>query len=110
MTNERRPVKVWPGQLYGYRVHGPYEPRRGHRFNPHKLLIDPYARAVTGDVQWSDSVFAYEIGNPAGDLSFDARDNASAVPKCVVVDPAFSWGGDAQPRTPWHKTLIYELH
>ncbi|MCA1619311.1 MAG: glycogen debranching protein GlgX [Acidobacteria bacterium] len=99
-----------PGQLYGYRVHGPYEPQHGHRFNPHKLLIDPYAKAVAGDVEWDDSVFGYTIGDATSDLSFDERDSAAFVPKCVVVDPAFSWGEDARPRTPWHKTLIYELH
>jgi glycogen operon protein len=99
-----------PGQLYGYRVHGPYEPEHGHRFNPHKLLIDPYAKAVAGDVRWDDSVFGYTIGDGRADLSLDERDSAAFVPKCVVVDPAFSWGDDARPRTPWHKTLIYELH
>jgi len=99
-----------PGQLYGYRVQGPYEPQEGHRFNPHKLLIDPYAKAVAGDVRWDDAVFGYRIGDPAADLSFDERDSAPFVPKCVVVDPAFSWGGDTRPRTPWHKTIIYELH
>src|SRR5918997_6527741 len=99
-----------PGQLYGYRVHGPYEPRAGHRFNPHKLLIDPYGKALAGDVRWDDAVFGYTIGSAAADLSFDERDSAPYVPKCVVVDPAFSWGEDTRPRTPWHKTLIYELH
>src|ERR1043165_7354317 len=99
-----------PGQLYGYRVHGPYEPQSGHRFNPHKLLIDPYAKAIDGDVRWDDSVFGYSIGDAAADLSFDERDSAAFVPKCVVVDPAFSWGHDARPHTPWHRTLIYELH
>src|SRR5215208_4212256 len=99
-----------PGQLYGYRVHGPYEPQAGHRFNQHKLLIDPYAKAVAGDVRWDDSVFGYTIGSDAADLSVDERDSAPYIPKCVVVDPAFSWGDDTRPRTPWHKTLIYELH
>jgi glycogen operon protein len=99
-----------PGQLYGYRVHGPYEPQHGHRFNSLKLLLDPYAKALTGDVDWDDSVFGYTIGDATADLSFDGRDSAAFVPKCVVVDPAFSWGEDARPRTPWHKTLIYELH
>ena len=99
-----------PGQLYGYRVHGPYEPLAGRRFNPNKLLIDPYAKAVAGDVSWDDAVFGYQIGHEHTDLSFDERDSAPFVPKCVVVDPAFSWGGDSHPRTPWHKTLIYELH
>ncbi|MBD0370077.1 MAG: glycogen debranching protein GlgX [Pyrinomonadaceae bacterium] len=99
-----------PGQLYGYRVHGPYEPRAGHRFNPHKLLIDPYGKAIASTVNWSDEVFGYRIGDEGEDLSFDERDSAPFVPKCVVVDPAFSWGGDEHPRTPWHKTLIYEMH
>jgi glycogen operon protein len=99
-----------PGQLYGYRVHGPYEPQAGHRFNPHKLLIDPYAKAVASAVRWNDAVFGYTLGHPAADLSFDERDSAPFVPKCVVVDPAFSWGDDVRPRTPWHKTLIYEMH
>src|SRR5437763_309690 len=102
--------EVRPGQLYGYRVHGPYEPRAGHRFNPNKLLVDPYAKAIAGDIKWDDSVFGYSIGDERADLSFDERDSAPYVPKCVVVDPAFSWGNDMRPRTPWHKTLIYELH
>ncbi|HLL76038.1 MAG TPA: glycogen debranching protein GlgX [Pyrinomonadaceae bacterium] len=99
-----------PGQLYGYRVHGPYEPQAGHRFNPAKLLLDPYAKAINGTVNWSDEVFAYRLGDPEGDLARDDRDSAPRVPKCVVVDPAFSWGADERPKTPWHKTLIYELH
>jgi len=99
-----------PGQLYGYRVHGPYEPRAGHRFNPAKLLLDPYAKAIASTVAWSDTAFGYTIGHVDGDLSKDDRDSAGAVPKCVVIDPAFSWGDDAPLRTPWHKTLIYELH
>ncbi|HEV2761591.1 MAG TPA: hypothetical protein VGV38_01255, partial [Pyrinomonadaceae bacterium] len=102
--------EIRPGQLYGYRVHGPYAPEQGHRFNPHKLLIDPYAKAIASTVQWGDEMFGYTIGDPRADLSFDTRDSAAGVPKCVVVDPAFSWGGDKHPRTPWHKTLIYELH
>src|SRR5919107_1373248 len=99
-----------PGQLYGYRVHGPYDPAAGHRFNPAKLLLDPYAKAINGTVNWSDEVFAYTIGDPREDLSLDERDSAPHIPKCVVVDPAFSWGADERPKTPWHKTLIYELH
>jgi isoamylase len=102
--------EVRPGQLYGYRVHGPYEPARGHRFNPHKLLLDPYAKAVASTVNWSDEVFGYTIGDGRLDLSLDERDSAAFVPKCVVVDPAFSWGDDEHPRTPWHRTLIYEMH
>jgi len=99
-----------PGQLYGYRVHGPYEPREGHRFNPAKLLLDPYAKAMTGTIQWSDALFAYTIGHPDQDLSRDDKDSAPGMPKSIVVDPAFSWGNDAPPATPWHKTIIYELH
>src|SRR4051812_34857823 len=102
--------EVRPGQLYGYRVHGPYEPQAGHRFNPHKLLLDPYAKAIASTVRWGDEMFGYTIGHPEADLSFDERDSAAGVPKCVVVDPAFSWSDDAHPRTPWHKTLIYEMH
>ena len=99
-----------PGQLYGYRVYGPYAPREGHRFNPAKLLLDPYAKAITGAVQWSDALFGYTIGHPDQDLSRDEKDSAVGMPKSVVVDPAFSWGNDAPPATPWHKTIIYELH
>jgi glycogen operon protein len=101
---------VRPGQLYGYRVHGPYEPRAGHRFNPAKLLLDPYAKALTGRIRWSDALFGYMIGHPDVDLSRDERDSSGGVPKCVVVDSAFNWGSDTFPRTPWHKTIIYELH
>src|SRR5919112_4224880 len=85
--------EVRPGQLYGYRVHGPYEPQYGHRFNPHKLLVDPYTKALASTVRWDDSLFGYRIGSEDADLSFDERDSAPFVPKCVVVDPAFSWGG-----------------
>ncbi len=99
-----------PGLLYGYRVHGPYEPRQGHRFNPAKLLLDPYAKAINGSIQWSNALFGYTIGDPRADLSRDERDSSAGLPKCVVIDPRFDWQGDARPRTPWHKTLIYELH
>ena len=99
-----------PGQFYGYRVHGPYNPAEGHRFNPAKLLLDPYAKSIAGSIKWSDALFGYTIGHPDGDLSKDERDSADGIPKCVVVDPAFSWGQDAPPRTPWHQTLIYEMH
>jgi glycogen operon protein len=101
---------LWPGQHYGYRVHGPYAPEEGHRFNPAKLLIDPYAKSIAGTIEWSDAMFGYRIGDPQADLSIDPRDNAANVPKCVVIDPAFSWGGDTQLKTPWDKTVIYELH
>lgn len=102
--------EVRPGQLYGYRVHGPYEPAQGYRFNPAKLLLDPYAKAIAGTIRWSDALFGYTVGHLEADLSRDERDSASGLPKCVVVDSAFSWGNDAPPRTSWHKTLIYELH
>ena len=101
---------VGPGQLYGYRVHGPYEPRRGHRFNPNKLLLDPYARVLQGSFSWTDAHFGYRIGSPRQDLSFDRRDNARAMPKCQVVDPAFTWGDDQRPRVPWPHSVIYEAH
>jgi glycogen operon protein len=99
-----------PGQLYGYRVHGPYEPAEGHRFNPNKVLLDPYAKAVGRDLRWADELFGYRIGDPAADLSLDSRDNAEWAPLAMAIDPAFTWGDDRPPRTPWHKTLIYELH
>ncbi len=99
-----------PGCLYGYRVDGPYAPEEGHRFNRHKLLLDPYARAVAGKVRWRDEVFGYRVGDPAADLSFDGRDSAGFVPKGMVVDPAFTWGDDRPPGTPWDRTVIYECH
>jgi len=94
--------EVRPGALYGYRVHGPYEPAAGHRFDPAKLLLDPYAKAIAGIVKWSDALFGYTIGHPDADLSRDERDSAAGVPKCMVVDPSFSWGHDEPLRTPWH--------
>ncbi len=99
-----------PGLLYGYRVYGPYDPRRGHRFNHNKLLLDPYARALAGQLRWSDANFGYCVGSPRADLSFDSSDDANAVPKCIVVDPAFDWGEDRHPRTPWPESVIYEAH
>jgi len=99
-----------PGQLYGYRVHGPYAPEQGHRFNPHKLLLDPYGKQIQGALNWTDSHFGYRIGHKQEDLSFDRRDNAANMPKNRVIDSAFTWGTDAPPRIPWHETLIYELH
>ena len=101
---------VRPGQLYGFRVHGPYEPNAGHRFNPSKLLLDPYAKSVSGPIRWSDAVYGYTIGHADEDLSRDPRDSAGAMPKSVVVDPAFEWGEDRQLRTAWNRTLIYEAH
>jgi glycogen operon protein len=99
-----------PGQLYGYRVYGPYEPQRGHRFNPAKLLIDPYARAVARPARWADEMFGYRVGAEGADLVRDERDNAAFAPLAAVIDPAFTWGDDRPPRTPWHETIIYELH
>ncbi|GIX28169.1 MAG: glycogen operon protein GlgX homolog [Burkholderiales bacterium] len=99
-----------PGMLYGYRVHGPYKPEAGHRFNPHKLLLDPYAKAIVGGINWSDAHFGYRIGHEREDLSFDRRDSAPGMPKCQVVDTAFTWGDDRRPDIPWHETIIYELH
>jgi glycogen operon protein len=101
---------VLPEQLYGYRVHGPYEPEKGHRFNPHKVVLDPYAKAIGRPLRWDDSLFGYKVGDQAADLSLDERDNAAFAPLAAVVDTAFTWGDDKPPRTPWHKTLIYELH
>ncbi len=98
-----------PGQLYGYRVFGPYDPQQGLRFNHHKLLLDPYAKDIEGPLRWSDSHYGYRIGHKQEDLSFDRRDNASGVPKNKVIDPAFTWGRDEPPRIPWHETVIYEL-
>jgi len=99
-----------PGQLYGYRVHGPYDPAAGHRFNPHKILFDPYAKAVARVVSWDDSMFGYDVGHADADLRMDTRDNAARAPLAAVIDPAFTWGDDRPPRTPWHKTVIYEMH
>jgi glycogen operon protein len=101
---------VRPGQLYGYRVSGPYEPCAGHRFNPNKVVLDPYAKAIGRDVRWSDAMFGYIIGHPAQDLSFDERDNAAGAPLGMVVNDAFIWRNDRPPKTPWHQTVIYETH
>ncbi len=101
---------IRPGQLYGYRVHGPYHPEEGHRFNPAKLLLDPYAKSIAGTINWSDALFGYTIDHPDTDLSMDERDSAAGMPKCVVVDPAFTWGDDTPPKIPWHNTVIYEMH
>lgn len=99
-----------PGQLYGYRVYGPYAPQQGHRFNPRKLLLDPYTKGLVGPLRWSDAQFGYRLGHKQGDLSFNSRDSASGMPKCQVVDAAFTWGDDKPPAIPWHDTIIYELH
>ncbi|WP_315799478.1 glycogen debranching protein GlgX [Bradyrhizobium sp. SZCCHNR1002] len=102
---------VSPGQLYGYRVYGPYEPERGHRFNANKLLLDPYAKRLAGRLVWSDAHFAYRAGSPREDLSFDRRDNARGMPKAVVIDETFNWGRrEMRPQIPWEDTIIYEAH
>ncbi len=102
--------EVQPGQLYGYRVHGPYDPENGQRFNAKKLLLDPYAKSVARPTRWSDEMFGYRIGDANGDLSRDDRDSAAFAPLGAVVDPAFTWGDDRPPRRPWHETVIYEVH
>lgn len=102
---------VGPGTLYGFRVHGPYDPQHGHRFNPNKLLLDPYARAHAGAIIWDPAVFGYTIGAEDGDLSFDDRDSAPYMPKCAVVDPAFDWKGEpGRAAIPWARTVFYETH
>jgi isoamylase len=101
---------VRPGQLYGYRVHGPYDPKAGHRFNPHKLLIDPYARMLSGRIRWHDALYGYRPGSTRGDLVQDRRDSAPMMPKCVVEDPSYHWGDDRPPRRSWNETVIYEAH
>ncbi len=98
-----------PDLLYGYRVYGPYDPVNGHRFNPNKLMIDPYARSLNGRLRWSDAVFAYRVGSPREDLAMDRRDNARFIPKCRVIEPAFTWGEERRPQTPWEETIILEL-
>jgi glycogen operon protein len=118
LTLPERTEDVWhgylsdvvPGQLYGYRVHGPYEPERGFRFNAHKLLIDPYAKRLAGRLVWIDAHFAYRAGGPKEDLSFDRRDNARGMPKAVVIDEAFTWGDEHRPVIPWEDTIFYEAH
>lgn len=101
---------IVPGQLYGYRVHGPYDPAAGHRFNAHKLMLDPYAKVIARKTEWDDSLWSYRIGDDRGDLSFDERDSAAFAPLAAVVDQAFTWGDDRPPRHPWNHTVIYEAH
>ena len=113
-----RSANVWhgyiqglgPGTIYGYRVFGPYDPWRGHRFNPNKLLLDPYAKSLAGSFEWVDAHFGYTIGSSGQDLSFDNRDNGKWALKCQVIDPSFDWEGDSPPGTPWRDTIIYEAH
>ncbi|KAA0695957.1 glycogen debranching enzyme GlgX [Halopseudomonas laoshanensis] len=99
-----------PGQIYGYRVYGPYDPQAGHRFNHNKLLIDPYAKQLVGELCWDESLFGYTIGSPDADLSFDERDSAPFMPKAKVIDPAFTWGEQRKVQVPWNNTIIYETH
>ena len=99
-----------PGLLYGYRVHGPYKPEEGLRFNPHKLLADPYAKDFIGNLRWSDALYGYTVGHKREDLSFDRRDSAAYMPKSRVLETAFTWGNDRRPDVPWHETVIYEMH
>jgi isoamylase len=101
---------IGPGTVYGYRVHGPYEPEQGHRFNPNKLLLDPYAREFVGELKWDPACFGYTIGAAGDDLSFDERDSAPFVPKSVVVDPGFDWKQNSKPLVPWDRTIVYETH
>ena len=101
---------IRPGQLYGYRISGPYDPRAGHRFNPAKVVLDPYAKGVGRTLRWDDAVYGYPVDHPGGDLEADPRDSAPFAPLAAVVDPAFDWEGDAPPRIPWHETVIYEVH
>ena len=102
--------EVGPSKLYAYRIHGPYESKKGHRFNPSKVLLDPYAKAIAGKINWNDALFGYRIGDPNADLSRDDQDSSPFIPKCVVTDPSFEWEGDGLLNTPWNETVIYELH
>jgi isoamylase len=99
-----------PGLAYGYRIHGPYKPEQGHRFNPNKLLVDPYAKDLIGQLRWGDALYAYTVGSKREDLSFDRRDSAPLMPKCRVLEPAFTWGEDRRPSVPWQDMVIYEMH
>ncbi len=101
---------ILPGQVYGYRVHGPYDPAAGHRFNPNKVVLDPYAKGIARTVSWSPEMYGYQRGGAQEDLSMDGRDNAAFAPLAAVVDTAFTWGDDRPPHIPWHETVIYELH
>ncbi len=99
-----------PGTVYGYRVHGPFEPDAGHRFNPNKLLIDPYAKQLVGEMKWGPQLFGYKLDHPDKDRSFDDSDSASLMQKCRVIDPAFTWGSSRKPDIPWERTIFYEMH
>ncbi|HEX8887307.1 MAG TPA: glycogen debranching enzyme GlgX, partial [Noviherbaspirillum sp.] len=102
--------RVQPGQLYGYRAYGPYQPEQGHRFNHNKLLLDPYARQIAGTLRWSDALYGYRLESSRADLSFDRRDSAAFMPKSVVVDDYYNWGNDRSPEIPWDRTVFYEGH
>jgi isoamylase len=99
-----------PGTVYGYRVYGPFEPDAGHRFNPNKLLIDPYAKQLVGELRWGPELFAYQLNHADKDKSFDDRDSAPLVQKCRVIDQAFTWGASRKPETSWERTIFYEMH
>lgn len=99
-----------PGTVYGYRVHGPYEPDAGHRFNPNKLVLDPYARQLVGQLRWGPELFGYRLDHADKDLSYDERDSAPLMQKCRVIDPAFTWGAARKPEVPWERTIVYEMH
>src|SRR5690348_986537 len=99
-----------PGTRYNYRLSGPYDPAAGHRFNRYKLLLDPYARAIDGELRWDDALFGFPIGSRNADLTADRRDDADFMPAAVVVDRRFDWEEDRAPKTPWNETVIYELH
>ena len=101
---------IRPGQLYGYRAYGPYEPSRGHRFNPNKVLLDPYAKAIGRTLRWDDRLYGYRVGDPEEDLSFDPRSSAPCAPLGAGVDDAFDWADDRPPQVPWEDTVIYETH
>jgi len=101
---------IQPGQLYGFRVHGPYEPEKGHRFNPAKVVLDPYAKAIGRQVKWAPEMFGYTLGHAQADLIRDDRDNAAWAPLATVIDSSFTWGADRSPAIPWHRTVIYEMH
>jgi len=115
---EERTNHVWhsripglmPGQLYGYRMYGDFDPQNGHRFNPNKFLLDPYSKAISETLDWHDSMFGYEIGHPDADLSYYSSDSAPFMPRSVVINPNFDWEGDKFPLIPYHKTIIYETH
>ena len=99
-----------PGTVYGLRAHGPYQPHEGHRFNPHKLLLDPYARRLVGQFRWSDTLYGYRVHSNRADLSLERRDSAPAMAKAVVTHDTFDWSQDQRPNTPWSETVIYETH